>query len=91
LHAIRPGGPPTETKPPPGRFARATRIASSGVAIDSVGQLAPEEAARRAAEAEEGRVRYEALKLEFQLWTLAAGAMGTATTYFLYTPVRAGF
>ena len=72
------------------RFARATRISSTGVALDSVGTLAPEEAARRAAEAEEGRKRYEQLKVEFQLWTLGGGLLGAATTYLLYSQVRGG-
>ncbi|GBF98334.1 hypothetical protein Rsub_11228 [Raphidocelis subcapitata] len=66
------------------RFERANRTASRGVSIDAVGQLAPAEAARRAAEAEAALKRYERLKADFLIWTLGAGALGIATAEFLY-------
>lgn len=52
--------------------------------VSAVGQPSPEEAAAKAAEAAAERARYEALKVEFQGWTLGFGLMGGLAAYYLY-------
>lgn len=52
--------------------------------VSAVGQPSPEEAAAKAAEAAAEKARYEALKVEFQGWTLGFGLVGGLAAYYLY-------
>jgi ATP synthase protein I len=64
------------------RYVRSNRAAVRNA--PTVIRLDPVEAAEVARQAAIDRQRYDELKLEFQLWTLGAAALGGVTAYAVY-------